>query len=243
MEPPAAALNCLIVDDEPLARECLTNYVREIDFLQTVGTANNPIELTQLLDEQTVDLVFLDIQMPKMSGVDFLRQHRNLPSIILTTAFPGYALEGYALDVVDYLLKPITFTRFFQAVSKVRRQVVPRTAVSPGAVELGYFYIKCEQRYERIQIEEVLYVKALQNYVEIHTLRGRFVTLLSLSSVEEYVGAHPFLRVHKSYLVAAQSIDTIDGNEIVIGEHRIPISRSQRSEVLQRVVEGKLWKK
>ena len=240
---PAPPLKCLIVDDEPLAREGLLNYVREIDFLQAVGTANNPIELTQLLDQEVVDLVFLDIQMPKMSGVDFLRQHRNLPSIILTTAFPGYALEGYALDVVDYLLKPITFTRFFQAVSKVRRQCLPVTAVATQAAVLDYFYIKCEQRYERIQLGEVLYVKALQNYVEIHTVRGRFVTLLSLSSVEEYVGGHSFVRVHKSYLVPIDRIDTIDGNELLIGEHRIPMSRSQRSEVLDRVLEGKLWKK
>ncbi len=239
----APPLKCLIVDDEPLAREGLLNYVREIDFLQTVGTANNPIELTQLLDRDTVDLVFLDIQMPKMSGVDFLRQHRHLPSVILTTAFPGYALEGYALDVVDYLLKPITFTRFFQAVSKVRRRHASPAAVTSEAAVLDYFYIKCEQRYERIQIDEVLYVKALQNYVEIYTLRGRFVTLLSLSTVAEYVGGHSFLRVHKSYLVPVDRIDTIDGSELLIGEHRVPISRSQRGEVLEQVVEGKLWKK
>ena len=236
-------LKCLIVDDEPLARECLMNYVREIDFLQTVGTANNPIELAQLLDGQAVDVVFLDIQMPKMSGMDFLRQHRQLPSIILTTAFPGYALEGYTLDVVDYLLKPITFTRFFQAVSKVRRQHVSRDTVTAAAAVLDYFYIKCAQRYERIRIDEVLYVKALQNYVEIYTLRGRFVTLLSLSSVEEYVGGHSFVRVHKSYLVPMHRIDAIDGNELVIGAHRIPVSRSQRSEVLERVVAGRLWRK
>ncbi|MEM9259948.1 MAG: response regulator, partial [Bacteroidota bacterium] len=107
---------CLIVDDEPLARECLENYVREIDFLEVAGTASNPLELTAKLNQQPVDLLFLDIQMPKMNGLDFIRQSQKLPPIVLTTAFPGYALEGFSLDVVDYLLKPITFNRFFQSV-------------------------------------------------------------------------------------------------------------------------------
>jgi len=242
---PIKILNCLIIDDEPLARECIENYIREIDFLTTVGVGNNPLELSQLLAQKEVDLVFLDIQMPKMNGIEFLRRQRNLPAVILTTAFPSYALESYALDVVDYLLKPITFTRFYQAVTKARQQDhkenKPDAALSPESED--YFYIKCEHRYERIYFADILFVKALQNYVEIHTRRGKFLTLLFLKNVAEYLTEKPFVRVHKSYIVSIPQITSIDQGEILIEDYRIPLSRNYRESVMKEVVEGKLWKK
>ncbi|MEM1358823.1 MAG: LytTR family DNA-binding domain-containing protein [Bacteroidota bacterium] len=240
MKPPK--YRCIIVDDEPLARECLENYVREIDFLETVGTASNPLELTAKLNQQAADLLFLDIQMPKMNGLDFIRQGQQIPPVILATAFPGYALEGFSLDVVDYLLKPITFNRFFQSVQKFLRRQQPANHRQPALSE-DSFYVKCEQRYERVKYNEILFVQAMHNYVSIHTTGGKYLTLLFLKNVEEQLQERRFARVHKSYLVALDKIDSIEAHEIVIGPHRIPLSRHYREGVLQQVVTGKLWKK
>ena len=235
-------LNCVTIDDEPLARECIANYVREVDFLRLVGAGNNPIVLTQLLDEHPVDLIFLDIQMPIISGIDFLKMTNRLPPVIITTAFPSYALEGFQLNVLDYLLKPITFNRFFQAVAKAKDYhwlLTQPTATTPP----DYFFIKCDGKYERIYFKDILYVQAMQNYVTIHTTRGKFITLLYLKNVEEKLDQDSFIRVHKSYIVATAKIDAIENNELLVQSIRIPISRNYRGQVIDQVVNNKLWKK
>jgi len=245
------ALRSLIIDDEPLARECLVNYSREIDFLEVVGTGNNPVELTRLLDEHEVDLLFLDIQMPIMNGMEFLRLAKAPPLVVITTAFPSYALESFQLDVLDYLLKPITFNRFYQAVTKAKdihqlRSSSPSTApaAAPESTpELDHFFVKCEHKYEKIYFVDILFIQALQNYVTIHTTNGKYLTLLYLKNVSDYLKGQPFLRVHKSFIVAIPKIDTVDHHELLIGAHRIPISRNFREEVMRLVVADKLWKK
>lgn len=245
------ALRSLIIDDEPLARECLANYCREIDFLNVVGIGHNPVELTRLLDEHEVDLVFLDIQMPIMNGIEFLRLAKAPPMVIITTAFPSYALEGFQLEVLDYLLKPITFNRFYQAVAKAKdvhqlRAFNPSHAPATApenAPELDHFFVKYEQKYEKIYFADILFVQALQNYVTIYTTAGKYVTLLYLKNVSDYLKGQPFMRVHKSYIVAIHKIDTVDHHELLIGDHRIPISRNFREEVMRQVVADKLWKK
>lgn len=165
-----------------------------------------------------------------------------LPPVILTTAFPGYALEGFALDVVDYLLKPITFNRFFQSVQKFLRRGQPVGSNQEEASE-DSFYVKCEQRYERIKYTDILFVQAMHNYVSIHTTEGKHLTLLFLKNVAEQLQGRRFARVHKSYLVALDKIDSIEAHEIKIGPHRIPLGRNYREAVLQQVVTTKLWKK
>lgn len=241
-------LNCVTIDDEPLARECIANYVREIDFLELVGTGSNPVELRQLLDEQVVDLIFLDIQMPIMTGIDFLKMTPNPPMVIITTAFPSYALEGFQLDVMDYLLKPITFNRFFKAITKAKAYFQLQAASSGAETSsaektASYFFIKCENKYEKIYFDDILYVQAMQNYVIIHTTKGKYITLLYLKNVEQYLEGQPFIRVHKSYIVAIPHIEAIENNELLIQVHRIPISRNYRERVLKQVVDDKLWKK
>src|SRR6267154_790496 len=147
-------LRCVTIDDEPLARECIVNYVNQVDFLTSVGTGKTSLELASLLQTQSVDLVFLDIQMPVMNGIDFLKMTTNLPMMIITTAYPSYALEGFQLDVLDYLVKPITFDRFFKAVSKAKdyHQLLTQSAqpTDPYKAEPDYFFIKCDYKYERI---------------------------------------------------------------------------------------------
>lgn len=241
-------LKCVIIDDEPLARECVSNYVEQVDYLQLVGVGNNPLDLAQLLDKHPIDLIFLDIQMPIMNGIDFLKMAQNPPMVIITTAYPTYALEGFQLDVMDYLVKPITFNLFFNAVNKVKdyHQLLIKSAVVDAAhtnSTADYFFIKCDYRYERIYFGDILYIEAMQNYVTIFTLKGKYITLLNLKNVEQNLDEQSFIRVHKSYIVSIPKIETIENNEIIIQSFRIPISRHYRDQVIDRVVNDKLWKR
>jgi DNA-binding LytR/AlgR family response regulator len=238
-------LKCIITDDEPLSTEGLSKYLEVIDYLELVGVAQNPLELNKLLESLPVDLIFLDIQMPFMTGLDFLKIKTSLPMVILTTAYSDYALEGFQLDVIDYLLKPITFTRFLKATNKAKDYYLLKNHKMESAVIAApdYVFIKCENKYEKIQIGEILFVQALQNYVMIYTSNSKFMTLLPLKTVETYLDNGKFLRVHKSYLVAIAKIDSIDGNDIRILQHSIPISRNLRDEVIEVVVKSKLMSK
>jgi len=238
-------LKCIITDDEPLSTEGLSKYLEVIDYLELVAIAQNPLELNKLLESEPVDLIFLDIQMPFMTGLDFLKIKTRLPMVILTTAYSDYAIEGFQLDVIDYLLKPITFTRFLKATNKAKDYYILKNHKTESAVVAApdYVFIKCENKYEKIQIGEILFVQALQNYVMIYTSNNKFMTLLPLKTVETYLDDGKFLRVHKSYLVAIAKIDSIDGNDIRIQQHNIPISRNLRDEVIEIVVKSKLMSK
>lgn len=236
-------LRCVIVDDEPLASEGLMKYIEVIDYLELVTIAENPLELNKILENERIDLIFLDIQMPHMTGLDFLKIKTNLPMVIITTAYPNYALEGFQFDVVDYLLKPITFNRFYKATNKAKELFWlknQKTESLTQSTEPDYLFIKCESKYEKILIDEILFVQALQNYVIIFTTRGKYMTLLPLKTVEEYLDPNRFLRVHKSYLVAIAKIGSIENNDITIQTHLIPISRTMRELVIEIVVKSKL---
>ncbi len=238
-------INCIVVDDEPLARECIVNYINQIDFLNCVGTCTNALEIGDLLDKNQVDLLFLDIQMPKMNGLEFLKIMKKAPMTVLTTAYPNYALEGFDLNVLDYLLKPIAFNRFFAAATKVRKQHALANQ-NDDHVQLKEeeecFFIKCDGKYEKIYLDAILYVEAMQNYVVIHTEERRYVSLLFLKNVEEKLNQNDFLRVHKSYIVALAKISTIDHHEIDIKGHKIPLSRLYKKKVLPKILGNKLWK-
>lgn len=241
------SLKCVVIDDEPLARECIVNYTREVNFLELAGTGNSPVELSRLLEENNIDLVFLDIHMPVMNGIDYLKMMSNMPMVIITTAYPSYALEGFQLDVLDYLVKPITFNRFFKAVTKARdhHQLLQRSAQSrPGtdSIAADHFFIKCDYKYERIYFDEILFIEAMQNYVTIHTTKNKYITLLYMKNVEQNLSGNDFIRIHKSYIVAVSKIESIENSEVIIRSHRIPISRNYRDQVIERVVNNRLWK-
>ena len=239
-------IKCVTIDDEPLARECIVDYVRQVDFLESVGTGNNPVDLRRFLDTKSIDLIFLDIQMPVMNGIDFLKMTDNPPMVIITTAYPSYALESFQLDVLDYLVKPITFSRFFKAVTKAKdyHQLLSRSqSTEPSRNEPDYFFIKCNYKYERIYFDEILYIQALQNYVTIFTTKGKYVTFLFLKNVEERLDRKSFIRVHKSFIVSISKIQAIENNEIIIQSSRIPISRNYHDQVINQVVNERLWKK
>ncbi|HTE26051.1 LytR/AlgR family response regulator transcription factor [Flavitalea sp.] len=238
-------LNCVVIDDEPLARECLEGYLKEVDFVRCVASGNNPVELSRILEGQSVDLIFLDIQMPMMNGIEYLRISPNRPMVIISSAYPQYALEGFQLDVLDYMVKPIVFSRFYKAVSKARDYyMLSKPAVDANEIHSSsYFFIKCDYRYEKIYFADILFIEALQNYVTIYTTAGKFLTLLYLKNLDEKLDSRRFLRVHKSYVISIDKVKAIENNEIIIGEYRIPVSRNYRDAVIGRVVNDKLWKK
>ena len=235
-------IKAVIVDDEPLAREGLASYVREVDFLSLSGVCENPLELLPLIDRQAAELVFLDIQMPKMNGIEFLKIMQKPPMVVITTAYPSYALEGFQLNVLDYLLKPITFERFFKAATKARDYHKLLTGDPAKQVE-DYFFIKCGSKYEKIFFDDILYIEGMQNYVTIFTVKGKYVAMLSLKSLEEKLYGAAFIRIHKSYIAAVNRIDSIDPAELTIGGNRIPISRGYREVVMERVLNKKLLDK
>lgn len=240
MEP---VMNCVIIDDEPLAREGINNYVKEIDFLCVAGACENAIELIKVMDRQKVDLIFLDIQMPKMNGMDFLKITKDPPMVIITSAYPSYALESFQLNVLDYLLKPITFDRFFQAAKKAKDYLQLLSGQMSNVDPNRYFFIKCENKYEKIFFDDILYIEGMQNYVRIYTKKGKYLTLLTLKDIAQNVAKESFLRVHKSYIVNTAKIDSIEKHEISIQSARIPISRNFRDDVIEKVLHDKLWKK
>jgi DNA-binding LytR/AlgR family response regulator len=225
----------------------MAEYVREIDFLELGFVSKGPVGLEQMLTSNKIDLIFLDIQMPDMNGIEFLKSVQHPPMVIITTAFSGFALDGFQLNVLDYLLKPITFDRFLKAATKARdyHRLLSASPVSTETDRLekgdAYFFIKCGNKYEKVQFSDILYIEALQNYVAIHTVKGKYMTLLHLKKLEQNLEGMPFLRVHKSYIVSIDKIDSVDTSEIRIGTHHIPISRNYRDQVLGQVVNKNLW--
>ncbi len=242
-------INCVIIDDEPLARDGIANYVSDISFLTLITTCESVIEYSKLPPQQPIDLIFLDIQMPKINGLDFLKMTQNPPMVIITTAYPEYALEGFQLNVLDYLLKPVTFDRFFKSATKAKDyyhllKKNHAADVSPTGQAADYFFVKCGTKYEKIYFDDVLYVEGMQNYINIYTRKGKYITMHYLKTLEEnYLNNDLFIRVHKSYIVSVNKIESIQGNEISIGTNRIPISRNYREQVIQQVVMSKLWDK
>ncbi|MEM1122413.1 MAG: LytTR family DNA-binding domain-containing protein [Bacteroidota bacterium] len=236
-------INCIITDDEPLAREGLAQYVQDIDFLNLAGIAENPLETMAIMEEQSVDLLFLDIQMPKLNGLDFLKSLDHPPLVIITTAYPSFALEGYQLDVLDYLVKPITFQRFLKACFKAKKQFElmqgsqsSKNVDSQKVTTKEHFFIKCDGKIERIRFDELLYVESMQNYVSLQTERGKFTTLLTLKNTLAELPASTFMQVHKSFIVNLEKVQTLGDGHIRIKDRLIPISRSRLSEVNQRIL-------
>lgn len=236
-------IRTLIVDDEPLARNGMADYVAQVDFLQVAATAEDALEALNVISQQPIDLILLDVNMPKLSGIDFLKMLDDPPLVILTTAYPSFALEGYQLNVLDYLVKPVTFPRFLAAAIKAKKQfeLLNQTPTTSEQVNTAsHFFIKCNGRVEKIYLSELLFVESMQNYVQIHTERGKFTTLLTLKSVLAELPEPRFMQVHKSFIANLEKVQTIDGSQLLIAEHRIPMSRSKAGEVSEIILKGKL---
>ncbi|MBL0745538.1 LytR/AlgR family response regulator transcription factor [Chryseolinea lacunae] len=233
-------MKCLIVDDEPMARKGMEEYVSDVPFLEHVGSFENAQAVAGHLKNHSVDLMLLDIQMPNLNGIEFLKLLVNPPLVIFTTAHPDYALEGYSLDVIDYLVKPTLFARFQKAVTKAFEFHSLRTATAQSA---DYFFIKCDQVFEKVSHSEVLYVEAMQNYAVIHSAKGKRIAYITLTALEEKLPKEKFMRVHKSFIVSLDKITALDGHELMIGTAHIPVSRTLKDDVLSRVMGDNLIKR
>ena len=231
-------LKCIITDDEPIARKGLQSYVERIDFLELVGVCEDAIQLNNQLKSQPADLLFLDIEMPYMTGIELLNSLSNPPKVIITSAYAEYAIKGYDLEVSDYLLKPISFDRFLKAVNKVYDQLIS----SQTPVVQDYLFVKTSLKLEKIRFNDMRFIEGVENYVAIYTSDGKIITHTTLRTILQKLPPERFVQVHKSYLVNIDKIDSIEGNLLGIGKNKIPLSRTYKETALEIILKNKLLK-
>jgi DNA-binding LytR/AlgR family response regulator len=233
-------INCIVVDDEQHAIDILTHYIKQTPMLTLVGTSTNPIEALQILATQKVDLVFLDIHMPELSGIDFIKTLNGKSKVILTTAYSEFALEGYELDVVDYLLKPIRLPRFLAAVQKVAKSLKEEDVQE---VEDDYIFVKTESKGKllKINLGEIDYIEGMKNYVAIHSGGSKIMVYTAMKEIEDRLPAKQFMRIHKSFIIRIDRITGIEGNRVLLKNVHadIMIGENYKNELMEKV-KGKL---
>ncbi len=230
---------CLIVDDEQLARKLLQEFVSKVPGLELKGLCKNPLEAMQIMQSESIDILFLDIQMPELTGVEFLKTLKTRPATIFTTAYSEYALEGYQLDVVDYLVKPFSLDRFIKAVNKGMEHVDLKRKASEKTITANdtkdFVLLHADHKIYKVKLTDILYIEGLKEYVSYYTREKRIIVLQSLKSIEDSLPQGMFIRVHRSYIVPIDRIKSLDGNQVQIGDKLIPIGRSYKEDVLKRV--------
>lgn len=235
-------IRCLVVDDEPLALDILTDYIDKVPFLKLVAATTSAFEALAIAQKDEIDLIFLDVQMPELTGIQFLKILNGKCNVILTTAYSQYALDGYELDVADYLLKPIAFDRFYKSVLKVQntlQQVSPQAPVKIIDNTINSFiFVKTEHRIQKIYLDDILYIEGLKDYISIFTKTERVITLQHMKKMEESLPAGRFIRVHKSYIVSIDKIESIERSRIQICDKTIPIGDTYRDNFF-KVIEDK----
>ena len=221
-------MRCLIIDDEPAARDILKTYIADTEELQLAGESKNALEARSALKENDIDLLFLDINMPRLSGIDFLKTIDHPPKVILTTAYSEYALDGYELNVVDYLLKPFSFERFLKAVDKASRTISEPTSKD------DYITIKADGKLYRVPYEEILFAESQGDYLTVHTKEQEITFYQTMKDLCERLPEHLFVRIHRSFLVSLSSIEFMEGNQVKIGDHKLPVSKSYKENFIQK---------
>ncbi|MBO6523190.1 MAG: response regulator transcription factor [Balneolaceae bacterium] len=235
------SLTCYIIDDEPLAIEVIESHVSKIDGLEVKATFQNAIKAFQELRNNSVDVLFLDIQMPKLTGIEFLRTLKNPPKVIFTTAYREYALEGFDLDVIDYLLKPVSFERFLKAVNKVFDVLAPQAstpAYSDSNEEHHYVFVPSDKKNVKICLDEILYIESKRDYILIKTENKQVSTYQTITYMEDRLPGDQFLRVHRSFIINLKKIESWSKNEVELSEATIPIGRTYKREALKRLGES-----
>ncbi|AYB29461.1 LytR/AlgR family response regulator transcription factor [Chryseolinea soli] len=227
--------NCVIVDDEPLARNLMTEYVRKVPtLLNLVEACSSPLAALEVLRNNNVDILFLDVQMPEITGISLLKVLQKKPLVVLTTAYSEYALEGYELDVADYLLKPITFERFLRTVDKLIQRLEARTTPAavperaPSEPSPAFVFVKDGTKLVKVRLDDILYVEGLKDYVTIHTRTQKVISLQRLKALEEQLPADKFIRIHNSYIVALDAIEVIHKGDVQIGQAVLPIGETYK---------------
>ncbi len=234
-------IRCAIVDDEPVARKIIQEFVEKTAMLVFVEAFENAGKASVYLERNDIDLLFVDIEMPDVNGLAFVRSLTRKPMVILTTAFPEYALDGYALDIIDYLLKPIAYSRFSAAVEKAKEYHHLKSLEDTHGVA-DYIFVRWEKRIEKLQLKDIRYVESAGNYVHIHLDDRMLIAYLTLTGLEDQLPSVDFVRTHQSFLVNFSSITAIEGNLVMLGDKTIPVSRAYRDE-LMAIVEKRLLKR
>jgi DNA-binding LytR/AlgR family response regulator len=238
-------MNIIIVDDEPLAREVLETYIEKLPGMNLVAKCENAIQAFEALNNQKIDLMFLDIQMPQITGIDFLKTLSNPPKVIFTTAYSNYALDGYELNVVDYLLKPIAFDRFVKAINKAIDLIKSSNAEADHnnqeeEDQQEYIFVKADKKLIKVNFDDIFYIEGLKDYVILHTPSGRIVTLQTMKTLEAKLPSEIFKRVHRSYIANLEKIDVLEGNMLEINGKTIPIGKNYRDNVLEVINKNRL---
>jgi DNA-binding LytR/AlgR family response regulator len=241
-------MTCIIVDDEPLARQGMELNIANVSTLQLLGSFSNALAASDFLRKENVDLMFLDINMPELSGLDFLKSLRDAPMVIFTTAYPQYALESYELEAIDYLVKPIRIERFLKAVNKAENylkllQQEANNNCQVEKIEDDYVFIKADRKYFKIYFKEILYIEGLKDYVVIYTSDNKIITSMNVKTIAAQLPPAIFARVSKSYIVNTLHISSLDNEIIYIQSNEIPLGQSYRDDFLQQYIEGKIVKR
>jgi two-component system LytT family response regulator len=222
-------LNCIIVDDEPIARDILKNYIGQVPYLTLVASCENAFEAMEVLKAKDIDLIILDINMPRLTGFEMLRSLKKYPAVIITSAYPEYALEGFELSVTDYLLKPFSFPRFVQATEKVINKTA-ETAVLKE--EESFVMVKSDKKLTKVFFDDISYVEAYGNYIFIYTTRDRVMSKQTLTQFEQQLPASKFVRIHKSYIASLHAIKYLEGNEVFLADKKLPVGKVFRETLL-----------
>ncbi len=230
-------IRCIIIDDEPLAIRVIKKYLESFREIECIASFNNPIDAISTIEEKEINVIFLDINMPLMNGLVFIKTLRNKPHIIITTAYKEYAIESFELDVLDYLLKPIPFERFAKSVGKIINQIkLEKGLVKNSDLKSDFIFFKVNRKLVRIRLEDILYIESMKDYIKVHTTTDAHLVLKSMSAVAEELSGEHFIRIHRSYLIAIDKIKSIEGNLIEIGDKRIPIGRNYTQTVKKRII-------
>ncbi|MCV2487360.1 LytTR family DNA-binding domain-containing protein [Flavobacterium sp. SH_e] len=234
------AFKCIIVDDEPPATRILENYIGKVNFLEKVGVFNDSLKALEFLNTQSADVIFLDIQMPQLTGLQLSKIISKNIKVIFTTAYPDFALEGFELNAVDYLLKPISFERFYQAVSKLNSE--PKIEISNQNNLPDFLFIKTDgkNKFQKVFLRDVLYVESLQNYVCIHTEKQQIITHSSLKNVIESLPENEFIQIHKSYVVSLKHVESTDNFSVFINGKELPIGATFKDAFFDKIEENKI---
>jgi len=235
----------IIVDDEPLALDVLETYIEKLPSLELVARCDNAIEAFDILSKEQIDIMFLDIQMPQLTGIEFLKSLSNPPLVIFTTAYPNYAIEGYELNVMDYLLKPISFERFMKGVNKALAQLDLQTETKESITtenkeQSDFIFVKADKKLIKINYRDILYIEGLKDYVIIKLPTSRVITLQTMKSLETKLPATIFKRIHRSYIANLDRIDAVVGNMIEIEKKHLPIGKNYRDELLEIINQNRL---
>ncbi len=230
-------INCLIVDDEPLAIQVIENYLKRLSNV-TYKACRNAIEAVQLLQQEKFDIIFLDIEMPVFTGIDFIKNLKQPPIIIITTAYTNYAVEGFELEVLDYLVKPISFPRFMKAFDRALKLVTEanKTRADPTAANNQHIFIKVDRKYVKVLVQDILYIESLRDYIKIYTTQTNYITYQTLTSVTENLPPDKFIRVHRSYTIAIDKVTAAHSTTVQIKDTTIPIAREHRQQTLNRLL-------